>query len=149
MPLSAIAGDRDLLKRIDDLQVSTTFGGERLSLAAAITALDLFHQSDVIAQQKQLGSKLKQSINEIAESLGSPLRIRGYDAIPMFNFAPNPEQHIPLAKPFVGEMAKRGVLLRRDVNFINAAHTAEHIEFTIDQVAASLRALNDNLRADL
>lgn len=141
MPLSAVAGDKSLLSRIDDLQVSTTFGGERLSLAAAIAALDTFQNTNAIAQQKLLGAKLKQGVNEIAESLGSPLRIRGYDAIPMLNFAASPEQHILLAKPFVGEMAKRGVLLRRDVNFINVAHTSEQIEFTINQVAGALEAM--------
>ena len=145
MPLSAVAGDKSLLSRIDDLQVSTTFGGERLSLAAAITALNTFKNTNVIAQQNALGAKLKQGINEIAESVGSPLRIRGYDAIPMFNFAPTPEQHIPLAKPFVGEMAKRGVLLRRDVNFINVAHTSEQIEFTVSQVANALAAMKNSL----
>ena len=142
MPLSAIAGDKALLHRIDELQVSTTFGGERLSLAAALAALSLFKNTDTIAQQKNLGAKLKQGVNEIAQSVGSPLRIVGYDAIPMLNFAPTPEQHLPLAKSFVGQMAKRGVLLRRDVNFISAAHTEAQIEFTLQQITASLQALN-------
>ena len=62
MPLSAVAGDKSLLSRIDDLQVSTTFGGERLSLAAAITALNTFKNTNVIAQQQALGAKLKQGI---------------------------------------------------------------------------------------
>jgi Glutamate-1-semialdehyde aminotransferase len=142
MPLSAIAGDKALLHRIDELQVSTTFGGERLSLAAALASLKVFKNTDIIVQQKILGAKLKQGVNEIAKSVGSPLRIRGYDPIPMLNFASMPEQHLPLAKSFVGEMAKRGILMRRDVNFINAAHTEQHIEFTLQQIAASLHAMN-------
>lgn len=144
MPLSAIAGDKTLMHRIDELQVSTTFGGERLSLAAALVALNEFNNTDLIARQKNLGAKLKQGVNGIAERIGSPLRIRGYDAIPMFNFAPAPEQHAPLAKVFVGHMAKRGVLLRRDVNFINAAHTDAQIDFTIEQVASALQVMKES-----
>jgi len=144
MPLSAIAGDKSLLSHIDKLQVSTTFGGERLSLAAANTALSLYRDSNIIEEISRLGRQFKLSVNEISESLGSPLRILGYDAIPMLNFDPSPEAHISFAKPFIGEMAKRGVLLRRDVNFISAAHTEEHIEYTVEQVADSLRVMLQN-----
>ncbi|WP_328707150.1 hypothetical protein [Citreicoccus inhibens] len=45
--------------------------------------------------------------------------------------------------PFQAGMARRGILLRRDVNFSSAAHTPEQIDYTIEmagEVVESLRA---------
>jgi aminotransferase MxcL len=40
-------------------------------------------------------------------------------------------------------MAKRGILLRREVNFICAAHTEAHINQTITAVKESLIAMKE------
>lgn len=141
MPLSAVVGRAELLSQMEKLQVSTTFGGELLSLHVCAAALAEYQNSDAIARITRLGKQLKDQVNALAEGLGSPLRIVGYDAIPMFLFAKHPADHVKSAEPFVAEMAKRGVLLRRDVNFICAAHTEAHIQHTVDAVAGSLQAM--------
>ena len=56
----------------------------------------------------------------------------------MFLFAKNPEEHVKFAIPFLAQMAKRGILMRREVNFISGAHTMEQINDTITAVKASL-----------
>lgn len=141
MPLSAVVGRAELLSQMEKLQVSTTFGGELLSLHVCAAALAEYQNSDAIARIALLGKQLKEKVNAVAEELGSPLRIVGYDAIPMFLFAKNPADHVKIAEPFVAEMAKRGVLLRRDVNFICAAHTEAHIQHTVEAVAGALHAM--------
>jgi aminotransferase MxcL len=59
----------------------------------------------------------------------------------MFLFSKNLPEHAKIAEKFLAQMAKRGIILRRDVNFICAAHTQEQIDFTINAVEASLQAM--------
>ncbi len=143
MPLSAVCGKHELMKQMEKLQVSTTFGGEMLSLEVCTSVLDEYRKSDYIERIAYLGKRLKDSVNRISQSLDTPLRIVGYDPIPMFLFSNNPKDHVEFAIPFLNEMARRGVLLRREVNFICGAHTDEHIDHTINAVNASLSAMQD------
>jgi Glutamate-1-semialdehyde aminotransferase len=141
MPLSAVAGRRELMSQMEKLQVSTTFGGEMLSLEVCVAAIDEYRTSGYIQHIAELGRQLKSGVNAVAAELGTPLTVVGYDAIPMFLFSRNPQEHVKFAEPFVAEMAARGVLLRRDVNFISSAHTQAHIEHTIQAVRGSLEAM--------
>ncbi len=141
MPLSAVTGRRELMTQMEKLQVSTTFGGEMLSLEVCVAALDEYRSSGYIQHISKLGRQLKNGINAVAAELGTPLTIVGYDAIPMFLFSRNPQEHVKFAEPFVAEMAARGVLLRRDVNFLSGAHTAAHIEHTIQATKDALLAM--------
>jgi aminotransferase MxcL len=141
MPLSAVVGPAKHLSKLTDLQVSTTFGGEMLSLAVCESVLKGYRKSDYIQHIASLGKRLREGVNARAEQLGSPLRVIGYDAIPFFLFDKNPAEHAKRMQPFQGAMARRGVLLRRDVNFICAAHTAEQIEYTIEMAGEALQSL--------
>lgn len=144
MPLSAITGSRELLEPMQGLQVSTTFGGETLSLAACCAALEIYRTTSYYEQIAALGRALREGINRSAESLGVTLRVIGYDAIPLFSFSPKPDIHVPLMTEFQGQMAERGVLLRRDVNFISGAHTRDQIEFTVAAAQASLTSMREH-----
>ncbi|MBD1583974.1 aspartate aminotransferase family protein [Pseudoalteromonas sp. S16_S37] len=138
MPLSAVAGKSDIMSRINELQVSTTFGGEMLSLEVCDAVLKEYQRTEFTKHIAKLGAILKAEVNQISEQLGTPLRVVGYDPIPMFLFAKKPEEHVKFAIPFLAQMAKRGILMRREVNFICGVHTQEHINETIAAVKASL-----------
>ncbi|MDI1428620.1 MULTISPECIES: aspartate aminotransferase family protein [Polyangium] len=132
MPLSAIAGPREVMSRLAELQVSTTFGGEMLSLEVCKAVLGEYRDTDYIQRIASLGKRLREGINEKSKKIGTPLRVVGYDAIPFFLFADDLPTHTKFAAQFVGAMATRGVLLRRDVSFISGVHTQAQIDFTID-----------------
>jgi aminotransferase MxcL len=141
MPLSAVAGPSALMQRMDELQVSTTFGGELLSLHACRAALGVYRDSDYIGRLALLGARLRSGINAAAEAGGYPLRVLGYDPIPFFRMSEELVTHTRLMEAFVGALAQRGVLLRRDVNFISGAHTEAQIDFTIQAAASALGEL--------
>lgn len=138
MPLSAVAGPRELMQRMADLQVSTTFGGELLSLEVCRAALRVYRETDYVGRIARLGKRLREGVNAVAERVGASLRIVGYDAIPLFRFSEDLAQHTRLAERFLGAMARRGVILRRDVNFISGAHTEEQVDFTVRATAGAL-----------
>ncbi|QRK06198.1 myxochelin B biosynthesis transaminase MxcL [Archangium violaceum] len=139
MPLSAVAGPEKFLSKLADLQVSTTFGGELLSLAVCEAVLKVTREPGFTEHLANLGRRLATGINARAERVGSPLRILGYDAIPLFRFSKNPVENAKLTQPFQAAMARRGILLRRDLNFICAAHTVEQIDYTIDMAEEAMR----------
>ncbi len=141
MPLSAVTGSDTLMSQMEALQVSTTFGGEMLSLAVCNAVLKEYQRTDYIQRIAQLGALLKTEVNAISQQLETPLEIVGYDSIPMFLFAKDPEEHVKYAEPFLAEMAKRGILLRREVNFISGAHTEDDINFTITAIKSALTSM--------
>ncbi|CCQ10011.1 Glutamate-1-semialdehyde aminotransferase [Pseudoalteromonas luteoviolacea B = ATCC 29581] len=143
MPLSAVAGKRSLMSKLNALQVSTTFGGEMLSLAVCDAVLKEYKRIGFTKHIAKLGALLKAEVNQISAQLDTPLRVVGYDPIPMFLFANDPQEHVKLAIPFLAEMAKRGILLRREVNFICGVHTQEHINKTITAVKSALIAMKE------
>ncbi|MCP3099478.1 myxochelin B biosynthesis transaminase MxcL [Myxococcus sp. K15C18031901] len=140
MPLSAIAGPSKYLSKLSDLQVSTTFGGELLTLAVCEAVMKFYKQGNHVAHVAKLGRKLREGVNAHAEATGSALRVVGYDAIPMFRFSPDLAEHAKQMQPFQAGMARRGILLRRDVNFPGSAHTEEQIDYTIAMAGEVLRA---------
>lgn len=142
MPLSALVGPRRVMQDLAELQVSTTFGGERLSLAACGAALGVYRDTPALTHMADLGVRLRDGIERVARAAGSALRVRGYASIPCFVFAPDPDQQTAFMTPFVAGMAARGVLLRRDVNFLSAAHTVDQVDHTIAAAGETLRALS-------
>lgn len=141
MPLSAVTGPRKYLEVMERLQVSTTFGGELLSLAVCVAALEVYQSTKYVSHLATLGRRLRDGVNRAATEAQSPLRVIGYDAIPFFLFDKDRPRHEALMAPFQAEMAARGVILRRDVNFLCGAHTEAQIDFTVAAAADSLRAL--------
>jgi aminotransferase MxcL len=142
MPLSAIAGPAKHLSVLERLQVSTTFGGETLSLAVCRAALEIYRSTPYVKDLSRLGRRLREGVNRAAELTSTPLRVVGYDAVPLFSFAPGDmPKHARLMQQFQGHMARRGVLLRRDVNFICGAHTELQIDQTIAATQDSLQAM--------
>jgi glutamate-1-semialdehyde 2,1-aminomutase/spore coat polysaccharide biosynthesis protein SpsF len=59
LPLSAVVGRRDLMQRFDEVFFSFTFGGEALSLAAALATLDTLEAEDVPAHLWRQGRRLQ------------------------------------------------------------------------------------------
>ncbi|MEQ8275898.1 MAG: aminotransferase class III-fold pyridoxal phosphate-dependent enzyme [Deltaproteobacteria bacterium] len=141
LPLSAVAGPRSALEPMEQLQVSTTFGGETLSLAACVAALRVYRDTAYVDDIARLGRRLAQGVDEASRRLGTPLVVVGYDCLPFFLFDRAPDRHAPLAREFVALMAERGFLLRRDLNFICAAHTEAQIDAAIEAAERSLETM--------
>lgn len=147
MPLSAVVGKRELLNKMNDLQVSTTFGGEMLSLAVCKAVLEHYQNSEIIANTHLLGKRFKDGVNRVAKAQNSPLCVTGYDPIPCILFDKNPAIHTPLMNEFLAQCAKRGLLFRRDVSFISGAHTEAQINFSIKQIEQALIEMNTAVSA--
>lgn len=65
MPISAIVGKRDIMRVMEDIFFSGTFGGETLSLAAAIATIDKLEKINGPRRMAELGDRLKTGVASI------------------------------------------------------------------------------------
>jgi len=63
-PVSAVAGRRDVMKLMEEIFFSFTFGGEALSLAAARATLRKLQQYDVVGTLRARGTRLLVGVRE-------------------------------------------------------------------------------------
>lgn len=70
-PVSAVAGRRDLMKLMEEIFFSFTFGGETLSLAASAATLDKLRTHHVTKRLDALGTKLIAGIKGCIERHGA------------------------------------------------------------------------------
>ena len=80
-PLSALAGKAEIMNMLEELFFSFTFGGETLSLAAALAALTKMQREPVIETLWTQGKKVKEGINTLIQKhkLENVLSISGKD----------------------------------------------------------------------
>ncbi|MBI4680824.1 MAG: aminotransferase class III-fold pyridoxal phosphate-dependent enzyme, partial [Nitrospirae bacterium] len=64
-PVSAIAGRADIMRLMEDVFFSFTFGGETLSLAAALAAMTKLQKEPVVETLWSQGSKVVEGTNEL------------------------------------------------------------------------------------
>lgn len=66
LPISAVAGKREIMKLIEEgIFVSTTFGGETLSMAASLASLKILEKPGVYEHIWDLGSILKEGLEKL------------------------------------------------------------------------------------
>mgnify|MGYP001182680026 CR=1 FL=1 len=65
MPISAIVGKRKIMKNFDKIFFSTTFGGETLSIVAALETIKYLEKKNVIYKIKKFSKQLVKDINKL------------------------------------------------------------------------------------
>jgi len=65
MPLSAVVGRADIMSEMENIFFSSTFGGECLSIAAALAVIEKIENEPVIETIWQLGEELAQGFNNL------------------------------------------------------------------------------------
>ena len=88
MPLSAFVGRRELMQGLQQVVVSSTYGGEMLSLAAARAAIRTYHEQDVIGHLRRQGRAMVEGASALFERHGLPIQLAGLAACPIFVFDP-------------------------------------------------------------
>lgn len=81
MPLSAVVGRRELMREMEDIFYSGTFGGEALSLAAGNAVIDLMRREPVIEAYWARGNAIAKGIRMRidVEGLQDAIALKGYD----------------------------------------------------------------------
>jgi glutamate-1-semialdehyde 2,1-aminomutase len=119
--------------------VSGTFWGFAPGLAAALANLELLDAA-ACSHMAAMGTRLCTGLGELAAARGLELRVSGPPALPLLQFADDPEH--ALACAFSEAMARRGVLVHPTHNwFLSLAHTPADIDFTLERAGQAMAAM--------
>jgi glutamate-1-semialdehyde 2,1-aminomutase len=111
--------------------LSTTYGAETHSLAAAIETMNVYKTQNVIARLYEAGARLRTGIDEITSDLGleTSFGVSGKDSNLIF--------YTRLRTLFMQEMIKAHIICPSFV--ISYSHTDEDIDRTLDAISRALR----------
>lgn len=146
-PISAVAGRADIMARFEDVFISGTFGGEALSLAAAIATLDKMRREPVVKRLWENGARLAEAVESaVAENgLGGVLSLAGFDPWRILAVQDHPSADAFAIKTFyITEMARRGVLTLGSHN-MSYAMGDDELELVASAYADVLPILADKL----
>lgn len=132
MPIAAITGREDVMRLFDkDVFFFTTFGGEALSMAAAMATIDEITKKNVPEFLSAQGKKLKDGYNKIAGELGIGFtKCNGYNCRTIITFDAGAGNPLEMKSLVQQEMIKRGVLWGGFHNMCYS-HSDEDIEYTL------------------
>lgn len=135
MPLSVYCGRRDVLSVLDrgEVVVSSTHGGETLSLAAATATMQTIVAEGVIDRLRVAGERFRDGVSEVLTRNGVPLTFEGYGPCPQFL------GETAVVDAFFREAFRGGVSLYR-VSYVNASHSNSDIDETIERLDAAAQS---------
>ena len=124
-PLSALAGRRDVMKLMEEIFFSFTFGGETLSLAAAKATLLKLREEPVVATLAARGEAIAQGARQIIEEaeLGHIFSVSGHPSWSFLNIREwKGVSAFEIKTLFMQETIQRGILSVGTHN-VSYAHT--------------------------
>ncbi len=113
MPIALLTGRKDIMQLFEkDVFFYSTFGGEALSLAAAVATIQEMKEKNVAAALAAKGKVLKAGYNQITEknNLSAVTTCQGFDCRTMITFNATAGDPLILKSFVQQEMIKRGVL---------------------------------------
>lgn len=149
MPISLLTGRRDVMKLFEEeVFFFTTFGGEALSLAAAVATIQEMIEKDVPAYLAAKGKKLKDGYNALAVELGIDgyTRCTGYDCRSLVSFDAAAGNPLEVKSYVQQELIKRGILWSGFHN-MSYSHTDEDVTYTLTAYREVLGLLKEAVEA--
>jgi glutamate-1-semialdehyde 2,1-aminomutase/spore coat polysaccharide biosynthesis protein SpsF len=143
MPLSALVGRAEIMKEMEEVFFSFTFGGEALSLAASLATIKEMKEKRVLEHIWRQGAKLQEGYNRMVGDLGLAdyTRMMGYPPRPIASFFPAEGMDPLEMKSLVQqELLKRGILWAA-YHAISFSHSEEDIDRTLETFSAALKIL--------
>jgi glutamate-1-semialdehyde 2,1-aminomutase len=138
-PVAAFGGKREIMELVGDgITHGGTFSGNRLSMAAANAALDIFQKTDALEQVKKNGEKLQTAIGEVLSHYDLEFIFSGHPSMFSLMFTNHPPREYRewkttdtwMFEEVAAGLVKRGVITDPDSRepwFMCAALTEEDI----------------------
>jgi glutamate-1-semialdehyde 2,1-aminomutase len=147
LPISAVVGRREVMIGMEDIFFSGTYGGEALSLAAAIATLDKLKAEKVAPRLWALGETLMARSNDAvaATGLGEILAFSGDGWWPRLRIENPPVDQILLISLLRQEFIAAGLILASSYNLC-LPHEDDNVQDeTIERLIAALSEVRRHL----
>ncbi len=132
-PISAVVGKRDIMKDFDKVFFSFTFGGEIVSIAAALATIREIKKQRVIPRLWRQGEQLQSGYNKLAGELGLGSLTRCVGFAPrnkIFFYDRQGREDLLVKSLFQQECIKRGLLFTGN-HLVCYRHTDREIKITL------------------
>jgi len=141
MPISAVVGRADIMSEMEEVFFSGTFGGEALSLAAAIAVIDKMRNEPVIETLARTGETLAAGAREriSRHGLDGVLSIGGHPSWMLLRFADQPTARKEAIRTlFIREMLRNGVLIlgSHNICYAHGPNEVAHVLSAYDEALA-------------
>jgi len=151
-PVSAVAGKKEIMRMMDEIFFSFTFGGEALSLAAAYATMTKIQNEPVIDSLWNQGRKIREGTTTLIQkyALQDVLSVHGMDCWSFLIFRDTPLYTQWMLKTFfLQEVFARGILTLGTHN-MSYAHADAEIAKVLQVYDEVLKSIGDVLaRGDL
>jgi glutamate-1-semialdehyde 2,1-aminomutase len=141
MPLSVYCGRRDVMELCGPgggVTISSTYGGEALSLAAAKVVMGVYRDERVCAYLWRQGETMWGGLNAVFAEHGVPLAMKGFWPCPQLVALPGAPAD--LTSRFLTAAFAHGVALY-GVSYVNFSHADADLAEALDRLALAVRSL--------
>ncbi|WP_319402082.1 aminotransferase class III-fold pyridoxal phosphate-dependent enzyme [uncultured Anaeromusa sp.] len=147
-PVSAVAGRADIMKLMEEIFFSFTFGGETLSLAASLATMKKLQREPVVETIRQRGSELQEGLKSLIASheVESFCSVAGHPSWSFFVIKDTERYSLWQIKTlFLQEMFKQGILTFGTHN-INYAHQKTDVQCILQAYDKVLPLLGETVK---
>lgn len=146
-PLSIISGKTEFMKRMDEVFVSTTFGGFTLGLVAALESIQMMREyGDVHKHMHGVGGYFMRRANQLSKDYNLPIDFVGYGPHPVMKVKIPDDYLVRVFKTFIyQEFIKQGILFTASIMF-GYEHKKREIDLILkvyEQVCRQLKDVTD------
>ena len=146
-PISVIAGKAEYMKKMDEVFVSTTFGGFTLGVVAALETINLMREiGDVQKQMHITGEQFIEQANHIIKKHNLPLEFVGYGVHPVLKVNLDDDYLARVIKSYLyQEFNKRGILFSSSITigYIHKPADIDLILKALDEICQIIDGLTD------
>lgn len=151
LPISAVAGKADILKLIEKgVFISTTFGGEALSLAGALKTISILEEENSYEHIWELGEIMYTGLKELVKkyNLKEVITVTGLAPHCGLSFEGfGSLTYLDINSIYSNVMTNNGILTV-GINNINLSHTKKDLEVFLDAAEKAMIAIKTAIEKD-
>ena len=151
LPISAVAGRKEILKLIEEgIFISTTYGGESLSMAGALESINIMEQPGTYDKIWSLGSALSEGLKGLITkyNLSRVLNLSGLAPHCGLEFEGHRSlDYLDINSLFSQTMVEEGILTV-GINNFNLSHTMKEITLYLEAAEKAMAKINLALEND-
>jgi glutamate-1-semialdehyde 2,1-aminomutase len=145
--MSVLAGRRELMQRLHETYVSSTFFTNSIPMAAAVATIRKLQRTQAIPHMWRIGQGLLDGLDRLAAEAGVEAHSIGIAPMPFLVFTdPDPAIRETARFVFYRETTRRGLLLHPSHHwFACAAHTDQDLAHTLEVCREAFAAVKGEL----
>lgn len=147
MPVACVVGKKEIMKECEDVFLSSTYGGECLSLAASYATINFMKNNNVIPYLWKMGGKLQGGIEELIlkYELSDYVECAGFPPRPVMRFYDGERKEwLGLKTLFQQYMVDSGILYTSYFN-MTYSHTDAVINGTLKKIDFILERIQEDI----